>query len=183
MARFWLGSPYAQAGGAAYPFRRPALPAAQSFQNPALATTGRFGWSVAFCGDSVLVGRGNGAGSPPSGSAYAFRMDTGALEAELADPSAVGKRGIWLGRRQPGRSARCQRPLQRGWHGRCLHLRDPQPSTIALLLAGAVGLLFWRLTRGSLGVVLVTMLAASVAQAECRSGGWKAADWGRTNES
>lgn len=145
-----IGAPYAQVGGAAYLFNADTGALLQSFHNPSPSYHDRFGWSVAFSGNYVVIGATQGGGNPTSGgAAYAFHIDSGDLVAEYSDPAPLD--GGEFGWAVAGLnnlavvSGQCNGVGLGGVH----FFPIPEPSTLTLAAMAAVGLVgyTWRRRR------------------------------------
>jgi hypothetical protein len=145
-----IGALYSEVGGGAYLFEADTGELLQTFRNPSPTSENRFGWSVAFSGDYVVIGAPmDGTGAEPPGAAYAFHIDSGDLAATLSDPEPLGNGEFgW-------RVAGFNGMAVVSGHCNGIGVGDvyffavPEPSTLALLSMGGVALTlgWWRRRR------------------------------------
>ena len=94
-----VGAPYDDTGvtdsGAAYVFDAATGNLLSALVNPTPAESDNFGFSVAVCGSTVLVGAPyDDAGATDSGSAYIFHASTGILLSTLVNPTPASGDGF-----------------------------------------------------------------------------------------
>lgn len=143
-----VGAPHDNGVGAAYLFDADTGGLLQSFPNPYPSLGDRFGWSVAFSGDFVVVGATkDGNGPEPSGAAYAFNIDSGDLAAEFFDPAPLddGEFG-WAVAGFDGLAVVSGQANGHGF-GEVHFFAIPEPATLGMLALGGLAVLRRRSRR------------------------------------